>query len=284
MSWQRTLVALATLAAACGASTIKQIPLIDGEMTSSLGASRQDLRPNIIFIMTDDQDLLLDSMTYMPKTNKHIREHGAAYTNHFVTTAVCCPSRVALWTGRQPHNTNVTDVNPPYGGYPKFISQGFNDNFLPLWLQRGGYDTYYTGKLFNAHGAENYDKPFVNGFTGSDISMDPNTYMYLEPVYQRNHNPPVNYTGRHTLEVLQEKAYGFLEDGLTGDRPFFLGVAPVAPHSNIELLKHGIINDTAAFRFTEPIPLDRHKDLFQDVIVPRSESFNPDKVRHDRGA
>ena len=163
------------------------------------------------------------------------------------------------------------------GGYPKFLAQGFNDNFLPVWLQDGGYNTYYTGKLFNAHGRENYDT-FVNGFTGSDFSMDPNTYIYLEPVYQRNRDPPVDYTGRHTLDVLQEKAYGFLEDGLAGDRPFFLGIAPVAPHSNIELLRDGVINDTAAFRFTAPVPLDRHKHLFKDVKVPRSESFNSDEV------
>ena len=34
------------------------------------------------------------------------------------------------------------------GGYPKFISEGFNDAYLPVWLQEAGYNTYYTGKLF----------------------------------------------------------------------------------------------------------------------------------------
>lgn len=34
------------------------------------------------------------------------------------------------------------------GGYPKFISQGLNDNYLPVWLQNEGYNTFYTGKLF----------------------------------------------------------------------------------------------------------------------------------------
>ena len=36
-----------------------------------------------------------------------------------------------------------------------------------MWLQAAGYNTYYTGKLFNTHNVENYDKPFPNGFTGS---------------------------------------------------------------------------------------------------------------------
>lgn len=72
-------------------------------------------RPNIVFILTDDQDLQLDSLEYTPLTLKHLKEQGTFYKNHFVSTALCCPSRVSLWTGRYAHNTNVTDVKPPYG-------------------------------------------------------------------------------------------------------------------------------------------------------------------------
>lgn len=71
--------------------------------------------PNILFVITDDQDLQLDSLSYTPHILKHMRDKGTFFSNHFVTTALCCPSRVSLWTGRQAHNTNVTDVNPPYG-------------------------------------------------------------------------------------------------------------------------------------------------------------------------
>lgn len=71
--------------------------------------------PNFLFILTDDQDRQLGSVDYMPKTLSRIKDKGVEFTNHFVTTALCCPSRVSLWTGRQAHNTNVTDVNPPWG-------------------------------------------------------------------------------------------------------------------------------------------------------------------------
>lgn len=124
-------------------------------------------RPNIIFILTDDQDLHMNSLKYMPFLQKHLLEQGTFYKRHFCTVALCCPSRVSLWTGKAAHNTNVTDVNPPYGGYPKFVSQGLNENFLPLWFQEAGYNTYYTGKLFNAHTVDNYHLPHVKGFTGS---------------------------------------------------------------------------------------------------------------------
>jgi Sulfatase len=53
------------------------------------------------------------------------------------------------------------------GGYPKFVDQGFNENYLPVWLQQAGYNTYYTGKLFNVHTVTNYDSPEPAGFTGS---------------------------------------------------------------------------------------------------------------------
>lgn len=125
------------------------------------------IQPNIVFILTDDQDLHLNSLDYVPLIQKHLLAEGTFYKRHFCTIALCCPSRVSLWTGKAAHNTNVTDVNPPYGGYPKFVSQGLNDNFLPIWLQDAGYNTYYTGKLFNTHTVDNYHSPYVNGFTGS---------------------------------------------------------------------------------------------------------------------
>lgn len=72
-------------------------------------------RPNIVFILTDDQDLHMQSLDYVPLIKKHLIDQGTLYKRHFCTTAVCCPSRVTLWTGKAAHNTNVTDVFPPYG-------------------------------------------------------------------------------------------------------------------------------------------------------------------------
>lgn len=84
----------------------------DSQLSDQLPAAS---KPNFLFIMTDDQDLKLNSMSYMPLTIKHMAKKGTTFANHFVTTALCCPSRVSLLTGRQAHNTNVTDVNPPWG-------------------------------------------------------------------------------------------------------------------------------------------------------------------------
>ncbi|KAK3346163.1 alkaline-phosphatase-like protein [Lasiosphaeria hispida] len=236
-------------------------------------------QPNIIFILTDDQDLHLDSLNYTPLIKKHLIDQGTLYKRHYCTTAVCCPARVSLWTGRLAHNTNVTDVNPPYGGYPKFVSQGLNSNYLPIWLQEAGYNTYYTGKLFNAHTVLNYRFPYAAGWNGSDFLLDPFTYSYLGSRFQRNTESPRSYAGQHSVDVLAEKAYGFLDDAAKHDRPFFLGIAPVAPHSNVEIASlDGDFDDIEDLvRFTPPVPAARHAHLFPDVKVPRTPHFNPDE-------
>lgn len=93
--------------------------LIDGSLASTVQASLQpdvsDARPNVVFILTDDQDLHMNSLDFMPNLQKHLVQEGTFYEKHYATIALCCPSRVSLWTGRAAHNTNVTDVNPPYG-------------------------------------------------------------------------------------------------------------------------------------------------------------------------
>ncbi|KAI0125633.1 alkaline-phosphatase-like protein [Xylariales sp. AK1849] len=252
-----------------------QVPLT-GDTQDEVPTSER--RPNIVFVLTDDQDLQMQSLEYLPLIKKHLLDQGTFYKRHFCTTALCCPSRVSLWTGRAAHNTNVTDVNPPYGGFPKFVSQGLNENYLPVWLQHAGYSTYYTGKLFNAHTVENYDTPYAAGWNGSDFLLDPFTYSYLNSTYQRNRDAPVSHEGEYSVDVLAKKALGFLDDGAISDKPFFLGVAPVAPHSNVDIkaLTNGIPHVKDAW-FSPPVPAERHKGLFKEVKIPRTENFNPDK-------
>ena len=231
-------------------------------------------RPNVVFILTDDQDLHMQSLDYMPLVKKHLLDRGTFYKRHFCTIAICCPSRVSLWTGKTAHNTNVTDVNPPHGGYPKFISQGLNENHLPVWLQEAGYNTYYTGKLFNAHTTFNYHSPHVKGYTGSDFLLDPYTYQYLNASFQRDRDPPVSYEGQYSTDVVASKGYGFLDDAVKAGKPFFLTMAPIGPHASVVFPSPG----EGSIGMTEPVSAKRHQHLFKDVKVPRTPNFNPGKV------
>ncbi|KAI1341591.1 Arylsulphatase [Xylariaceae sp. FL0016] len=249
-----------TLFLACLAATI----------CAYMGPKRAPSRPNILFIFTDDQDVHMDSLSYMPLLKKYITDEGTLFSHHYCTVSLCCPSRANLWSGKAAHNTNVTDLSPPYGGYPKFVAQGFNTNYLPVWMQAAGWNTYYVGKLFNAHSVDNYNDPFPGGFTASDFLLDPYTYEYWNATMQRNREPPVSYEGQYSTDVVAAKAAGFLGDGIAAFQgsgtPFFLTVAPTAPHSNVH-------NGTQA----PPRPATRHRGLFNEsVVVPRGASFNPE--------
>ncbi|KAF9885037.1 hypothetical protein FE257_000768 [Aspergillus nanangensis] len=225
-------------------------------------------QPNILFILTDDQDWHMQSLQHMPLLQKYLVSEGTLYANHYCTVALCCPSRVNLWTGRAAHNTNVTDVWAPYGGYPKIVREGINDDYLPHWLQDAGYNTYYSGKLWNHHTVENYDKPFAGGFNGSDFLLDPHTYQYRNATMSRNGGDPINYAGRYSPDVTAEKAYSFLHEAMSHDEPWFVVHSPIAPHSNIDLVPE--------YRGDMPAYDDRHANLFKEYIIPRDENFNPD--------
>jgi hypothetical protein len=105
-----------------------------------LGHAASGPRPNIIFVLTDDQDVHLSSLKYMPLVKKHLLDQGTYFGKHYCTTAVCCPSRVTLWTGKAAHNTNITDVNPPYGTiHLHDLAMDLNADFNLRWLSQVCY-------------------------------------------------------------------------------------------------------------------------------------------------
>lgn len=109
--------------------------LLAAVLAALLIIAQAEKSPNILFILTDDQDWHMQLLVYMPLLHKYLINEGTLYDRHYCTVSVCCPSRVNLWTGLAAHNSNVTDLLPPYGGYPKFVREGLNENWLPVWLQ-----------------------------------------------------------------------------------------------------------------------------------------------------
>ncbi|CAK7216858.1 hypothetical protein SEUCBS140593_003005 [Sporothrix eucalyptigena] len=241
--------------------------LLGASMLAIASATSSLSRPNIIMILTDDQDVHMHSLDYMPLLQKHLMHEGTTFTRHFCTIALCCPSRATLLTGKAAHNTNVTDIITPHGGYPKWVSEGHNDNYLPVWLQALGYDTYYVGKLFNQHDVDNYDEEPAKGWTQSDFLLDPYTYQYENAHFSRNGGKPVSYKGQYSPDVTTEKMHEFLDMALDKEEPFFLGVAPIAPHANMI---------PAPLEATPPVYAKRHAHLFKDYKIPRTDNFNPD--------
>lgn len=136
-------------------------------------------------------------------------------------------------------------------------------------MQEAGYNTYYSGKLWNGHTVSNYNETYANGFNGSEFLLDPYTYHYYKSVMTRNGAEPVSYAGNYSTDVIKDKILGFLDDALSEERPWFVVAAPIAPHS-----ERAVDPVTNATSFDLPLYAPRHADLFKNYTIPRDTSFN----------
>ncbi|KAJ5604411.1 hypothetical protein N7510_009565 [Penicillium lagena] len=217
-------------------------------------------RPNVLFIISDDQDLLMNSMDYMPNVKRLIGDNGVTFPKHYCTSAFC------YFHADIDSNTNITDVAVPWGGYPKFITQGFNEDYLPLWLQEGGINTYYVGKFANAHKVTNYLDPPCAGWTGSNFLLEPGVYDYLNTSWAKDNGPWSYFLGEHAINVTTNHALDMLDTAVNGGEPWFLTVAPAVPHVGINAS-----NGEVYFPIAQP----EWADAFPDAKVPRTPNWNP---------
>ena len=110
--------------------------------------------------------------------------------------------------------------------------------------------------------------------------LDPYTYNYMNSTFQRDREPPQSYEGQYVTDVLAQKAFRLLDEATHARKPFFLTIAPSAPHVNIEM-NGNPFGDDYEVKFSAPVAAERHRHLFEDVKVPRTENFNPDVVRNN---
>lgn len=106
------------------------------------GLSQQQSKPNIVFIITNDQDTLFDSLDYMPLLNKYEIDERTLYGRHYYRTLLPLASQSFDRQSCPQHQRHRREPSTRYaftpsltpllflpvaaGGYPKFISQGWN--------------------------------------------------------------------------------------------------------------------------------------------------------------
>jgi N-acetylglucosamine-6-sulfatase len=189
---------------------------------------RPDRRPNIVLILTDDQspDSLPHEPPVMPQLQSMMRDpadHWITFSNAFVNTPLCCPSRASILTGRYSHHTGVRTNDDG-----ELLDES---STIATWLHSAGYHTGMIGKYVNGYpfGPSSYvpagwDRWKVK--RQGDQSTAYYRYVLIDQGFSeyRGDGP-----GNYSTDVYAAAAASFIRSAPPG-RPFFLEVATTAPH------------------------------------------------------
>jgi arylsulfatase A-like enzyme len=213
-------------------------------------------RPNIVFVLMDDFSMdLLRTM----KSARYMAAHGASYDNAFVVDSLCCVSRSATFTGQYPHQTgvltnttNLPNRLGPIGGWRGFARNGNQARTFALRLQQSGYTTGYVGKYLNGYEVQGHDQLmppvppgwsdfraiFGTAYDGWDFQGD-RPAGKSRSVLRSWPAPPASAPRKvkdkaYAGTVIGDLAMKFLHRHRHDRRPYFLEVAPYAPHSRVD--------------------------------------------------
>lgn len=240
------------------------------------GASPAAARPNIILIVTDDQDV--PSLAEMPNVQRHLVATGLTFDHAYATTPICCPARASILRGQYTHNHEVLTASGPAGTFFSFATSGRESSTVATWLDAVGYNTFFAGKYMNGYG---YQIPAGQRFKKYDYTAPVDTpppshvppgwdqwFGLLAPLrhfdYRLNENGVITEYGSqaedYLTDVLRDKAVDFIRSAAEGDQPFFMVVTPFAPHAKPQT--------------SLPTPAPRHADASVKKRAPRGPSFN----------
>ncbi|MCA9264750.1 MAG: sulfatase-like hydrolase/transferase [Planctomycetales bacterium] len=194
--------------------------------TNTTQGANNDHRPNVLFIMTDDQAPTGTSHSGNPELQTphidRIFREGTTLKNAFVTTPVCSPARVGYLSSQYGTDVGITDwINP------QAEQQLGLDPSLPAWPRHFAQAGYRTGLIGKWHlGTQDRFHPshfgydYFMGFReGGNSVKDPT----LEVDGQTKVVPGL------IVDILTDDALKFIEQHQS--EPFLLSLHYRAPHS-----------------------------------------------------
>jgi N-acetylglucosamine-6-sulfatase len=189
-------------------------------------------RPNILLVLTDDQDA--GSVSKMPNVHSRLIDRGTTFENAFATTPLCCPSRASILRGQYAHNHKLWDNKAPAGGFEGFQKLGLEESTVATWLDEAGYHTGFIGKYLNEYGS--YDDPTTHvppgwdrwvGYQGGPGAQNRNGAF---KVNDQGKMVRIDATEEHDTDYFARKAQAYVKNRKTG-APWFLMIATNAPHA-----------------------------------------------------
>ncbi len=184
-----------------------------GAQNETVTASK---RPNIVFILTDDQrwDALgcMGNPVIQTPNIDRLAAQGVRFTNHFVTTSICCVSRASMFSGQYQRRHGIGDFNTP------FTPQRWAATY-PALMRANGFHTGFIGKfgVGNKAAIDAMAKEFDywRGLPGQGGEW------FIDPK---------DPTQTHATSRMGDQALEFLR-GCSAEQPFCLSVSFNAPHA-----------------------------------------------------
>ena len=213
---------------------------------------------NVIILLADDLDWpTFDSVPRLAA----LKEQGVTFTNHTVTDALCCPSRVSLLRGQYVHNHRVvSNMQQTGGGFGTYFENGDEADSLPVWLAAAGTSNGYFGKYLNEYPLGAPTKDWIPpGWTSWSSPVA--TSLFDKSAYS-GYRYSMNNDG--TIKRYGKKATDYLNDVLNAAAVSFIGRSPDPFFAVL-----------ASYNPHRPFPIaGQHYGTHQNEQVPRTPSFN----------
>lgn len=218
-------------------------------------------RPNIILLLSDDQDwngLSTQMHPDMPNSKSDFYEtpnldkfatQSMRFSNGYAPAPVCSPTRIAIQTGMNPARLGWTKAAPAETNHPLIEAPSRkairpDETTLAETLRAAGYSTAHFGKWHLSGGGPN-----ANGYDTSDgDTSNRDADAFTDP-------NPVDLFG------MTDRATAFMTENAKKNRPFYLQMSYYALHLPNNALKSSLA------RFNQKSPGAIHNDPARAAIT-----------------
>ena len=204
-------------------------------------------RPNIIFLLTDDQrwdalGAMGNPIVQTPNMDR-LATAGILFQNAYVTTSICCVSRASILSGQYESRHHINDFSTD------FTQQALSQTY-PALLRKAGYKIGFIGKFgVGTHFPDTLFDFSVNTEAGGKGQPD---YIVTDGKGHKVHDTD---TIDHAIQI-------FLDHFAHEQSPFCLSVSFKAPHE--------LDGNPPTY-----IVQDKHKDDYKEITIPEPVTAAP---------